>query len=75
MRQTTVGQSINLMSNDVSRFDHTAVLLVYLWVGPLQTLILLYLMWREIGFGALIGVSTILLVIPIQGMYYCSNIQ
>ncbi|KAJ9591423.1 hypothetical protein L9F63_002029, partial [Diploptera punctata] len=66
LRETTVGQSVNLLSNDVNRFDSSVIFLVYLWCGPLQTLIMLYLMWREIGFSALIGISTILLVIPIQ---------
>ncbi|KAJ9591422.1 hypothetical protein L9F63_002028, partial [Diploptera punctata] len=66
MRQTTVGQSVNLMSNDVNRFDNSVHLFVYLWYGPLQTLVMLYLMWLEIGFAAVIGVATILLVIPIQ---------
>jgi ABC transporter transmembrane region. len=69
LRETTVGQSVNLLSNDVNRFDSALVFLVYLWFGPLQTLIMLYLMWREIGFAALIGVGTIILVIPIQGVY------
>jgi hypothetical protein len=26
-------------------------------------------MWREIGFAAIIGVATIMLVIPLQGVY------
>jgi hypothetical protein len=26
-------------------------------------------MWREIGFAAVIGVATIMLVIPLQGVY------
>ena len=70
LRETTVGQSVNLLSNDVNRFDSSVIFLVYLWFGPLQTLVMLYLMWLEIGFAAVIGVATILLVIPIQGMYY-----
>lgn len=57
------------MSNDVNRFDYSANFFVYLWVGPLQTLVVSYLMWREIGFAAIIGVATIMLVIPLQGVY------
>lgn len=64
-----MGQAVNLMSNDVNRFDHSANFFVYLWVGPLQTLVISYLMWREIGFAAIIGVATIMLVVPLQGMY------
>jgi ATP-binding cassette subfamily C (CFTR/MRP) protein 4 len=57
------------MSNDVNRFDYSANFFVYLWVGPLQTLVISYLMWREIGFAAIIGVATVMLVIPLQGAY------
>lgn len=64
-----MGQAVNLMSNDVSRFDYSANFFVYLCVGPLQTLVISYLMWREIGFAAIIGVATIMLVIPLQGVY------
>lgn len=64
-----MGQAVNLMSNDVNRFDYSANFFVYLWVGPLQTLVISYLMWREIGFAAVIGVATIMLVIPLQGVY------
>ncbi|PNF26824.1 hypothetical protein B7P43_G17385 [Cryptotermes secundus] len=69
LRETTVGQAVNLMSNDVNRFDYSANFFVYLWVGPLQTLVISYLMWREIGFAAVIGVATIMLVIPLQAFF------
>ena len=63
-----MGQAVNLMSNDVNRFDHSANFFVYLWFGPLETLIISYLMWREIGFAAVVGVGAIMLVIPLQGV-------
>jgi ATP-binding cassette subfamily C (CFTR/MRP) protein 4 len=69
LRETTIGQAVNLMSNDVNRFDHSVHFFVYLWFGPLQTLVISYLMWREIGFAAVIGVAAIVLVIPLQGLY------
>jgi hypothetical protein len=31
-------------------------------------------MWLEIGVAALIGVATVLLFIPVQGVYYCKAI-
>jgi len=68
LRETTVGQAVNLMSNDVNRFDQSALFFVYLWFGPLETLVISYLMWREIGFAAFIGVGAIMLIIPLQGV-------
>lgn len=65
--ETTVGQVINLISNDANRFDTTLPGIQYLVIGPVQTVMITYLVWREIGISSLIGVSTLLIFIPIQG--------
>ncbi|KAJ9591424.1 hypothetical protein L9F63_002030, partial [Diploptera punctata] len=64
--ETTVGQTVNLLSNDVSRFDVMLLFLSYMWVGPIEMAILTYFMWQQIEMAALIGVAIIALVIPIQ---------
>lgn len=66
--KTTIGHVINLLSNDVNRFDSKIIFLQYLWIGPLQTIVVTYLMWQEIGISSLIGVSTFLFFIPFQGL-------
>ncbi|XP_063224182.1 ATP-binding cassette sub-family C member 4-like isoform X2 [Bacillus rossius redtenbacheri] len=66
LRQTTPGQAVNLLSNDVSRYDQAVIFLHYLWVGPVQTVVATYFMWREVGFCALLGVIVLLLFIPLQ---------
>ena len=38
MSQTTVGQMVNLLSNDVNRCDSSVIFLNYLWIGPLQVM-------------------------------------
>lgn len=65
--ETTSGQMVNLMSNDVNRFDVAVVFLHYLWIGPIETLAVTYFMWNEVGPSAVIGVSILLLFIPLQG--------
>lgn len=64
---TTVGQAVNLLSNDVNRFDVAIIFLHYLWIGPLETIIITYFMWNEVQISALIGVGFLLLFIPLQG--------
>lgn len=64
--QTTVGQVVNLLSNDVNRFDVALIFAHQLWVGPLETIIVAYLMYLQIGVSAFIGVAFLLMFIPLQ---------
>ncbi|XP_060810337.1 ATP-binding cassette sub-family C member 4 [Amyelois transitella] len=64
--ETTVGQVVNLLSNDVNRFDVAIIFLHYLWIGPLATVIITYFMWLEISWAAVVGVGFMLLFIPLQ---------
>lgn len=66
--QTTVGQVVNLLSNDVNRFDIAIIFLHYLWLGPVETIIVTYFMYQQVGISAIIGVMFLLLFIPMQGI-------
>lgn len=46
---TTAGQVVNLISNDVARLDTSIMFLHYLWVGPVETVVVTYLMYREVS--------------------------
>ncbi|XP_058066855.1 probable multidrug resistance-associated protein lethal(2)03659 [Anopheles bellator] len=63
---TTAGQVVNLLSNDVGRLDLAVLFLHYLWLGPLETIVVTYLMYREIGVSAIFGVIFLLMFIPLQ---------
>ncbi|XP_050579550.1 probable multidrug resistance-associated protein lethal(2)03659 isoform X2 [Bombus affinis] len=65
--ETTVGQAVNLLSNDVNRFDVALIYLHYLWLGPLETIIITYFMYMEVELSAIFGVIILLLFIPLQG--------
>ncbi|XP_014296337.1 probable multidrug resistance-associated protein lethal(2)03659 [Microplitis demolitor] len=65
--ETTVGQAVNLLSNDVNRFDVAVIFIHYLWIGPVETIIITYLMYLEVGVAAIIGVASLLMFIPLQG--------
>lgn len=64
--QTTTGQIVNLMSNDVNRFDTAAIFLHYLWVGPAQAIPVLIILWHELGPSAMAGFGVLLLLVPVQ---------
>uniref|UniRef100_A0A8C4NTL8 ATP-binding cassette, sub-family C (CFTR/MRP), member 4 n=1 Tax=Dicentrarchus labrax TaxID=13489 RepID=A0A8C4NTL8_DICLA len=66
MGRTTTGQIVNLLSNDVNHFDEITLNLHYLWVGPLQAVVIILLLWYEIGPSCLAGVAGIALMLPVQ---------
>nr|XP_018899809.1 PREDICTED: probable multidrug resistance-associated protein lethal(2)03659 [Bemisia tabaci] len=65
--ETTAGQIVNLLSNDVNRFDVAIVFVHYLWIGPLETIVVTYFLWTEVGVSSIIGVFVLLMFIPLQG--------
>lgn len=63
----SVGYIVNLISNDVNRFDCGFIFVHNLWILPLQTLLVGYLIWLRLGYAAIIGVVALLLqTIPVQ---------
>ncbi|XP_076312445.1 ATP-binding cassette sub-family C member 4-like isoform X2 [Tachypleus tridentatus] len=68
LRKTTIGQMVNLLSNDVNRFDQFVIYLPYLVVGPLHTVVVIAVLWQYLGPACLAGLSVILLYIPFQGI-------
>ncbi|XP_071455648.1 ATP-binding cassette sub-family C member 4-like isoform X2 [Hetaerina americana] len=63
---TTVGQMVNLMSNDVNRFDMSLIFAHYIWTAPLHSLIITVILWFKLGMSSLAGVVVMLLMIPLQ---------
>ncbi|XP_060872658.1 probable multidrug resistance-associated protein lethal(2)03659 isoform X2 [Metopolophium dirhodum] len=64
--QASTGQIINLMSNDVNRFDISLLYVPFLWIGPLETIVVTYFLWQEVGVSSVFGVATLLIFIPLQ---------
>lgn len=58
---------MNLLSNDVSRFDMVTIFVHHMWIAPLVTLIITYLMWVDAGWAGVCGIMTVFTVVPLQG--------
>uniref|UniRef100_A0A1I8MDU6 ABC transporter n=1 Tax=Musca domestica TaxID=7370 RepID=A0A1I8MDU6_MUSDO len=67
MANTTSGQMVNLISNDVGRMDTSVFHMNYIWIAPLELILVTYFMYQEIGASSLIGIAVMLLFVPIQG--------
>ncbi|XP_053311343.1 ATP-binding cassette sub-family C member 4 [Spea bombifrons] len=66
MGKTTTGQIVNLLSNDVNKFDQVTIFLHFLWAGPLQAVAVTVLLWIEIGPSCLAGMAVLIILMPLQ---------
>lgn len=58
---------MNLVSNDVRRFDDAGPYFTFLWAGPLEVVCVLVMVGAQLTFPAAIaGIATLLLLIPLQ---------
>lgn len=65
--ETTSGYVVNLLSNDVSRLDYGFIFAHYIWILPVHSAIICYLIWRQIRYAAFVGVIGLLLkTVPVQ---------
>ncbi|XP_061579415.1 ATP-binding cassette sub-family C member 4-like isoform X2 [Cololabis saira] len=69
LAKTTTGQIVNLLSNDVNKFDEVTLYLHFLWIGPLQAVCVTFLLLHVIGPSCLVGMAIIFLLMPIQSSF------
>ncbi|KAI4466024.1 atp-binding cassette sub-family c [Holotrichia oblita] len=69
LNEATAGKVVNLLANDVQRFDFAATALHHFWVTPLVVATITYLLWREVAISSLAGIlSMLVLTLPIQAL-------
>ena len=61
------GQMVNLLSNDVGRFDGAVDWIHYLWIGPIQMIIVMFILWKIVGPECCAGTVLCVALIPFQG--------
>ncbi|XP_034484923.1 probable multidrug resistance-associated protein lethal(2)03659 [Drosophila innubila] len=66
LSDTSVGQVVNLLSNDVGRFDGILLIVHFIWLAPLELIVVTYFMYEKIGLACLFGVALMLLFLPLQ---------
>ncbi|EAT35435.1 AAEL012386-PA [Aedes aegypti] len=70
-RSTTAGEGLNgmilnLLTNDVSKFEPALAFIYNLWKGPMESLLIGYLIYTELGFAGLLGMAFLLSFLPLQ---------
>ncbi|KAL4705012.1 hypothetical protein ACJJTC_009800 [Scirpophaga incertulas] len=74
MGKTETGQVINIMSNDVNRFDLVALFLNYIWVMPIVVPVVSYLVWQHVQYATFAALAVIFLQVVLVQVYL-SNLQ
>ncbi|CAH0405949.1 unnamed protein product [Chilo suppressalis] len=66
---TAAGKVVNILSNDMQRFDLAMLFLHYVWIIPIQMAAVCYLGYMQAGPAALVGLAAIIVIaLPIQGV-------
>ncbi|NWS71615.1 MRP2 protein, partial [Crotophaga sulcirostris] len=65
-KESTVGETVNLMSADAQRFMDVANFIHQLWSSPLQIILSIVFLWGELGPSVLAGLAVMVLIIPIN---------
>lgn len=64
--KSTIGQMVNLLSNDVDRFDLVATFVPYVWIAPMQVILTMSILWSIIGSNSLILLLILFIFMCIQ---------
>lgn len=66
-KESTVGETVNLMSADAQRFNDVTNFIHLLWSCPLQIALSIVFLWFELGPSVLAGLAVMVLMVPING--------
>lgn len=64
--ETASGKIVNLLSNDVSRFDIVSIFIHHMWIAPTSALVVMYFLYAEAGYAGALGMVPVFLVLPLQ---------
>lgn len=64
------GKIINMLSNDLAKFELGLQLVHDVWRGPLEALAFLIVIYTEIGVSAVVGMALLAGFIPLQGDFF-----
>ncbi|KAG0352124.1 hypothetical protein BG005_008389 [Podila minutissima] len=65
----STGAVVNLISNDLQPFQNLAPFGLYFVIGPLETIVVMYFLWQELGPASLAGLLALVLMMPVQAFF------
>ncbi|KAG9466611.1 hypothetical protein GDO78_016360, partial [Eleutherodactylus coqui] len=67
-KESTVGETVNLMSADAQKFMDLTNFIHLIWSSPLQIAVSVVFLWTELGPSVLAGFGVMILLIPINAL-------
>ncbi|XP_069836112.1 ATP-binding cassette sub-family C member 2-like [Dendropsophus ebraccatus] len=67
-KESTVGETVNLMSADAQKFMDLTNYIHLIWSAPLQIAISMVFLWKELEASVLAGLGVMILLIPINAV-------
>ncbi|KAM3606183.1 uncharacterized protein V6R79_012047 [Siganus canaliculatus] len=67
-KESTVGETVNLMSADAQRFNDVTNFIHLLWSCPLQIILSVVFLWFELGPSVLAGLAVMVVMVPINAL-------
>ncbi|XP_058507568.1 canalicular multispecific organic anion transporter 1 [Solea solea] len=67
-KESTVGETVNLMSADAQRFNEVTNFIHLIWSCPLQIVLSIVFLWVELGPSAFAGFGVMILLVPINAL-------
>ncbi|XP_065933452.1 ATP-binding cassette sub-family C member 4-like isoform X1 [Magallana gigas] len=74
---TTSGKIINHLSTDLDKFLYAVENFHFCWIGPLEIVAILYLLYQQIGLVSLLTLAVTLVLLPLQFMlgWICGKLR
>uniref|UniRef100_A0A2C9JNJ0 Uncharacterized protein n=1 Tax=Biomphalaria glabrata TaxID=6526 RepID=A0A2C9JNJ0_BIOGL len=63
---TSSGQIVNHLSTDIEKFNSSIDLLHYIWLSPMSIILVMYLMYSQIGVTCFWGLAVVAVIVPAQ---------
>ncbi|XP_068114091.1 ATP-binding cassette sub-family C member 2 [Hyperolius riggenbachi] len=67
-KESTVGETVNLMSADAQKFMDVTNFIHLIWSSPMQIIISVVFLWVELGPSVLAGLGVMILLVPINAV-------
>ncbi|CAG9761169.1 unnamed protein product [Ceutorhynchus assimilis] len=65
-KDKTVGEIVNLMSNDAQKFQELVIFVNMLWSAPISIVLAIFFLYQELGVAVFAGVAVMVSLIPLN---------